>query len=145
MTSLLLAVILSITPVQTHVVDHVDIIEVNHTYKNWIDVNNPTLNQYIYKKWKRTWYWSEAENKKRYGYAFEIVDWRMLDKASPPKKNWRTGRWEQIFYDKKTRCMRKIIAIGTVTSHTVDDPEVEAREHLPAEGRIKLSKPREQK
>ncbi len=145
MISVLFAIVLSVTPVQTHVVDYVDIIEINHTYKNWADPNNPTLSQYLYKKWKKTWYWSEAENEKRHGYSFEIIDWRMLDKAPLPKKNWRTGRWEQVFYDEKTRCMRKIIAIGTVTSYTVDDPEVEARKYLPSEGRIKLSKPKEQK
>ena len=145
MIKFLLALMLSISPYQRHTVDYVDIIETNHSYKNWIDSKTPTFSQYIYKKWKRTWHWSEAENKKRCGHAFEIVDWRALDKAPPPKKNWRTGRWEQTFYDKKDKCERKIIAIGTVTSHTVDDPEVEARKYLPPERRIKLSKPREQK
>lgn len=145
MISLLFAIILSITPVQSYVVDYVDIIETNHTYKNWIDNKTPTLSQYLYKKWKRTKHWSEARNKERFGHAFEIVDWRMLDKASPPKKNWKTGRWEQIFYDKNDKCMRKIIAIGIVTSRTVDDPEVESRKYLPPERRIKLSKPREQR
>lgn len=145
MITLLFAVILSISPVQKYVVDYVDIIETNHVYRNWMDLENPSFSQYIYKKWKRTWHWSEAKNKRRWGYAFEIVDWRGLDKASPPKKNWRTGRWEQIFYDKNNNCMRKIIAIGVVTSHTTDDPEVEGRKYLPSEFRIKLSKPRDQK
>ena len=145
MISLLFAVILSITPVQTHVVDYVDIIEVNHVHRNWADPNTPTLEQCIYKNWKRTHYWSKTKEDRVWGHNFEIVDWRMLDKTGLPQKNWRTGKWEQIFYDNKSKCMRKIIAIGTITSHTTYDPEVEARDFLSPEYRIKLSKPREQK
>tara|TARA_B100002019_G_scaffold288744_1_gene302932 strand:+ start:505 stop:942 length:438 start_codon:yes stop_codon:yes gene_type:complete len=145
MISLLFAIILSITPTQRYTVDYVDIIEVNYVYRNWQDPNTPTLEQSIYKKWKRTYYWSEVKNEKVWGYNFEVVDWRMLDKTGLPKKNWKTGKWEQIFYDDKSKCMRKIIAIGTVTSHTKYDPEVEARDFLSSNNRIKLRRPREQK
>lgn len=145
MISLLFAIVLSITPTQRYTVDHVDIIEVNYVYGNVADPNNPTLEQCIYKKWKKTWYWSDTKDERVWGHNFEIVDWRMLDKTGLPKKNWRTGNWEQIFYDNKSRCMRKIIAIGTVTSHTIDDPEVQARKFLSSNNRIKLSRPREQK
>lgn len=145
MISLLFAVILSITPVQKYVVDDVDIIEVNYVYRDWQDPETPNLEQCIYKKWKRTYYWSEVKNEKVWGHNFEVVDWRMLDKTGLPKKNWKTGKWEQVFYDDKTRCMRKIIAVGTVTTHTRYDPEVEARDFLSPNNRIKLSKPREQK
>ena len=145
MISLLFAIILSITPTQRYTVDYVDIIEVNYVYRNWQDPNTPTLEQSIYKKWKRTYYWSEVKNEKVWGYNFEVVDWRMLDKTGLPRKNWKTGKWEQIFYDDKSKCMRKIIAIGTVTSHTKYDPEVEARDFLSSNNRIKLRRPREQK
>ena len=145
MISLLFAIILSITPTQRYTVDYVDIIEVNYVYRNWQDPNTPTLEQSIYKKWKRTYYWSEVKNEKVWGYNFEVVDWRMLDKTGLPKKNWKTGKWEQIFYDDKSKCMRKIIAIGTVISHTKYDPEVEARDFLSSNNRIKLTRPKEQK
>ena len=145
MIVLLLAVLLNVKSYQPYTIDYVDIIEVNYVYKNWAEPETPTFKQSIYKNWKRTWTWSEEKNKKVYAHGFEIVDWRDLDHTGLPVKNWRTGNWEQKFYDERGKCHRKIIALGTVTTHTVDDPEVEARTFLQSHFRIKLSKPREQK
>jgi hypothetical protein len=60
------------------IVDHVDVIEINHLYS---DKGALVLDQCIYYKWKRTTVYKDRLFPKRgveEGYNFEVVDWRMI-------------------------------------------------------------------
>jgi len=143
MISLIVAVFLSIGPVKTDIVDYVDVIEANYVVRD--QQIAPTFEQSIYYRWKRTWVKSPATDKVEWIYGFEIVDWRKLDVTGMPRKNWKTGKWEQRFWDNRDLCYRKIIAKSYRKTKTNYDPEVEARKLVNTGNRDKLTKPRNRK
>lgn len=161
--------------------DEVDIIEINHYYR---EDGSLSLDQIIYYKWKPTNVL--LGGKIVGGYGFEVVDWRSIPKhiarenlsvedlqkkrdiflkkwnkkypntdpppftpdfvggSYMPRKDPSTGYYYQTFLDSKynyTYLPRKIKCKAVIETWTQYDPEVEARDLISNDHRIKLSRP----
>lgn len=133
-------------PVHNHeVIDYVDLLEVNHVYDE--GKPNPRFEQSIYYRWKKTYVLTFPKTSrkpvKRFGWGFEIIDWRQLTNTGYPVKNNHTGNWEQRFWDHRSQCYRKIIAKSFRESHTLYDKEAEDRNLVSINHREFLNKPEE--
>lgn len=123
MVSLLIACLLSASPNQIALVDHVDIIEINNLYDNQ---GRLIIRQVIF------WDWSPSDAR------HQVRAWRLLKTAQQlPRMNWRSGRYEARWRDQND--MRFVTAGDTRETWTTYDPEVLERTILPIERRLELS------
>ena len=124
------------------VIDYVDLIEINHVYDD--GKQKPRFEQSVYYRWKKTYLFvttNTGKPLKRYGWGFEVMDWRQLTTTGFPVKNNLTGNWEQRFWDDRSRCYRKIISKSFKETHTLYDVESENRSLVSANHRELLNKP----
>jgi len=136
MIFLLTFMLLTNSPV--YVEDRVDLIEVNYVYQGKSD--EPTFRHCIYYKWKRTNVFKPIKGQIEFDWGYEVVDWRNFKATGLPQKNHKTKRWEQVFWDEKDQCYRKIIAKSCEISESNYDVEIEARKSFSASHRVGLKK-----
>lgn len=67
---------------------------------------------------------------------YDVLAWRMVRGVSQIPTPTRDGRWETVWHDGET--LRRVRSAIVQESHTLHDPELEARERLPSEHRREL-------
>lgn len=105
------------------IVDHVDLIELNHFYNEKME---HVFDQFIFYDWS-------SQLKK-----FIVVDWRL--KKDPNKfvcKNHHTNRWELVMHDEGN--LRHIISKSHRETWTQYDPELRNRNIVTQENRRGLT------
>lgn len=144
-----------IFPVRMPVVDHVDMVELNHFYQT--SDGSHVFDQLIWYSWNID------------QHRYDVIDWRLLrgvryevtakqkenhrlgigPDPCPPVGKWkgghatpvmRDGRYVSQWQDDKTRTYRRVIATTMRETWTIYDPELAARELLPQMQRRGLSK-----
>jgi hypothetical protein len=125
-SSFVLAVaLLAHAPVVDVVVDHVDLLEVNHYYD---EQGRHVFDQTIYYDWS-------PEHSRYNVRAFRLLK----STGQMPYRDWKTGEYIAVWHDGSI--MRKVHADAFRESWTQYDPEVIEREYLPREQRRELLKP----
>ncbi|MEW4455219.1 hypothetical protein AB1L30_21300 [Bremerella sp. JC817] len=130
MTSFVVASILTMasmgaSPVETHVVDRVDLIEINHLY----DLQGRlVINQLIFYQWDSA------------SQRFQVRAWRLLKTDDQlPRKSWNQDQY--VCHWKDMNVHRKVYANNIRETWTTQDPEVLERNMFPIEHRSELSQP----
>jgi hypothetical protein len=139
------------------VIDHVDMIEVNHKYYESHQRDVPELKkQFIqiifweyrknvllpqYKNGEKTGYWKQ-------GSDYVVMDYFTLynDNYGTSKKNgihpyFYKGKWHTHYYDEGDKCHRIVIAKQIKITHTLFDPEVKNARIVKEDLRKELTKP----
>ncbi|RCS52767.1 hypothetical protein DTL42_07995 [Bremerella cremea] len=130
MTSFVVASILSMaslgaSPAETDLVDHVDLIEINHLY----DLQGRhVIDQLIFYQWESA------------SQRFQVRAWRLLKTDDQlPRKSWNQDKF--ICHWRDLNVYRKVYADNVRETWTTSDPEVLERNMLPIEKRSELSQP----
>ncbi|PQO36668.1 hypothetical protein [Blastopirellula marina] len=130
MTSFVVASILSMaslgaSPAETYLVDHVDLIEINHLY----DLQGRlVIDQLIFYQWDSA------------SQRFQVRAWRLLKTNDQlPRKSWNQDKY--ICHWRDMNVHRKVYADNVRETWTTSDPEVLERNMLPIEQRSELSQP----
>ncbi|PQO46184.1 hypothetical protein [Blastopirellula marina] len=130
MTSFVVASILSMaslgaSPVEPHLVDRVDLIEINHLY----DIQGRlVINQMIFYDWDNA------------SQRFQVRAWRLLKSDDQlPRKSWNQDQY--ICHWRDMNVQRKVFADNVRETWTTQDPEVLERNMYPIELRSELSQP----
>ncbi|MEW4565388.1 hypothetical protein AB1K70_22875 [Bremerella sp. JC770] len=113
------------TPVETHVVDRVDLVEINHLY----DLQGRlVINQLIFYQWDSA------------SQRFQVRAWRLLKTDDQlPRKSWNQDQF--ICHWRDMNVDRKVYADNVRETWTTYDPEVLERNMFPIEQRSELSQP----
>lgn len=118
-----LIAILTATPPQTTINDHVDLIEVNHYFDSR---GKHIFDQVIFYEWSKS------------SARFHVTAWRMLKTVEQiPRKDWRSGLYVTMWRDGKE--FRRVEANGFRETWTQYDPELVEREFLSREHRRGLT------
>ncbi|MBI1249471.1 hypothetical protein GC197_16725 [bacterium] len=130
MSSFVVASILTVasmgaSPVETHLVDRVDLIEINHLY----DLQGRlVINQLIFYQWDNA------------SQRFQVRAWRLLKTDDQlPRKSWNKDQYICLWRDMNVH--RKVYADNVRETWTTYDPEVMERNLFPIENRSELSQP----
>ena len=130
MSSFVVASILTVasmgaSPVETHLVDRVDLIEINHLY----DLQGRlVINQLIFYQWDSA------------SQRFQVRAWRLLKSDDQlPRKSWNQDQYICLWRDMNVH--RKVYAHNVRETWTTYDPEVMERNLFPIEHRSELSQP----
>jgi hypothetical protein len=112
------------TPTQQVVVDHVDLVEVNHFYD---EHGKRVFDQVIFYDW--------CADAGRYN----VRAWRLLKTQDQvPLKNWQRGDYAAVWHDGDI--LREVRSRSIRETWTQYDPELVEREFLPKEQRRELSR-----
>ena len=112
------------TPTQQVVIDHVDLVEVNHFYD---EHGKRVFDQVIYYDWC-----AEAGR-------YNVRAWRLLKTQDQvPLKNWQRGDYVAVWHDGEI--LREVRSRSIRETWTQYDPELVEREFLPKEQRRELSR-----
>lgn len=113
-----------LTPSQQVVVDHVDLVEVNHFYD---EQGKRVFDQVIFYEW------CGAEGR------YNVRAWRLLKTHEQvPLKDWKRGDYVAVWHDGET--LREVRSRSIRETWTQYDPELVEREFLPKEQRKELSR-----
>ena len=131
MLSVLLACAISTVPVEPIASESVDLIEVNHFY----DENGKLVfDQVIFYRWSSAGRDYEGRTLPE---RYNVIAWRLIKKPSQlPKKRWRSGRYECVWYDQEL--LRRVSAPAIRETWLQYDPELEERKNFPKERRSGL-------
>lgn len=119
----LLSLLLCILPSDQVIVDHVDIIEINHKYD---DSGHYTFSQVIF------WDWAE------YDSDYVVVSWRLVKNEETASTVMRDGESYSIAWSDRG-VIRKVSAKIFRVTRTTYDPELVDREELDVRLRRELS------
>jgi hypothetical protein len=121
---MLALLLLAIVPAEPILVDHVDLVELNHFYD---EQGRLVFDQVIF------YNWSPAAER------FQVVDWRLVkDGTQLPAHDWRQGCYVATWQDGEV--LRRVTAASYRETWTQYDPELVEREHLPKDARRKLTR-----
>ncbi len=139
------------------VVDHVDMIEVNHKYYESHQQDIPELKkqfiQIIFWEYRKNVLLPEYKNGNKTGYwkqgsDYVVMDYFTLynDNYGLTKKNGihpylYKGRWHTHYYDEQDKCYRIIVAKQIKITHTLYDPEHINTRIVETDSRKELTKP----
>lgn len=110
----------------THIVDHVDKIELNHKLD---EEGGEGFTQLIF------WEWSHEYSR------YHVVHWKLLDSNMPSRVRFgkHNGRWEAEWFDPDAKKFRLVRARFGETTWTTKDPERENKDLFPDEFRRGLT------
>ena len=122
----------------TYVEEHVDRIEINEYSP--ATTNPYTLYQVIFWEFKeRVPYYNKKTGLTKYRSGYAIVDWRRWYAGDPvPRYDHRLKQYIFVFYDKRAKVIRRIIAPAYSRTITDYDPEVYDQRRHPVALRRKL-------
>ena len=119
--SILLAIILTFVPLDSVIVDRVDVAELNHVH--WEKSGEHTFSQWVF------WEWNAG--------AMRVVDWRYA-KCTDPMFTSDGGQWAMTWLDGET--LRRVEADHFRETWTAYDVEVQDRARLPESLRRRLTR-----
>ena len=138
------------------VVDHVDLIEVNHKY--FQSEESPTgvkkqFIQVIFWEYRKNVLLPETKDGKRTGSWYQGSDYVVRDYFTLLNDNYGLnktngmspylykGKWYTHYYDEQDKCHRIVISKYIRTTHTLYDPEVLNGKIVQIDSRKELTKP----
>ena len=139
------------------VVDHVDLIEVNHKYYHSHEKDIPQIKkqyiQVIFWEYRKNVLLPETKNGDRTGNWYQGSDYVVIDyftllndnygliKANGVSPYFYRGKWHTHFYDSSASCHRIVVAKQIKTTHTLYDPEQLNTKIVKDDSRKELTKP----
>ena len=121
------------------VVDHVDLIEVNHKYYHSYEKDIPQIKkqfiQVIFWEYRNNVLLPETKNGERTGSWYQGSDYVVIDYYTLLNDNYGLmkttgispylykGKWHTHYYDSDDRCHRVVVAKQMRITHTLYDPE----------------------
>ena len=138
------------------VVDHVDLIEVNHKYfesEQSVTGIKKQLIQVIFWEYRKNVLLPETKNGERTGNWYQGSDYVVMDyfvllndnyglnKTTGIRPYLYKGKWHTHYYDSDDRCYRTVVAKQIRITHTLYDPEVLNAEIVKIDSRTELTKP----
>ena len=138
------------------VVDHVDLVEVNHKYFESDESETGLKKQFIqvifweyrknvllpeYKDGKKTGYWKQGSDYVVIDYFTLLNQNYGLNKTHGMAPYLYKGKWHTHYYDEQDKCHRIVIAKQIRLTHTIYDPEVTNTKIVKIDSRKELTKP----